>query len=78
MLSSAPVLEGKTNEMDKVTRVLAVSATVVFEVQLAMDAVVTDGEIPFIGIVAADQITFCAVGEYNKLIAETPLTFKMD
>ena len=75
---SALILEGKTKEIDKVTRALAVSTTVMFEVQLAMDAVDTDGEIPFTGIVAVKQTSLCEVEEDNKLSADTPLTFRMD
>ena len=73
-----PIFDGKIKEVDKFTRALAVSTTVMFEVQRAIESVATEGEIPFTGIVAVAQITDCAGGEDDKLIADTPITLRVD
>ena len=78
MFISVPIFDGKIKEVDKVTRALAVSTTVIFKVQLAIETVATEGEMSFTGIVAVAQISDCAVGEDDKLIADTPTTLRVD
>lgn len=79
MLISVPIFDGKIKEVFKVTRAVAVvCTTVMFEVQLAIETVATEGDMPFTGIVAVATISDCAGGEDDKLIADTPITLRVD